>query len=41
MIHDSKKDGRKVVLYITKLVNHAIKETASYIVRSKKTKGDK
>jgi hypothetical protein len=40
-IHDSKKDGRKVVLYITKLVNHAIKETASYIVRSKKTKGDK
>jgi hypothetical protein len=37
-IRDSKKDGRKAVMYITKLVNHAIKETANYIVRSKKIK---
>lgn len=37
-IRDSKIDGRKAVMYVSKLMNHAIKESASYIIRSKKIK---
>lgn len=37
-IRDSKKDGRKAVMYVSKLMNHAIKDSASYIIRSKKIK---
>lgn len=37
-IRDSKVDGRKAVMYVSKLMNHAIKETADYIIRSKKIK---
>lgn len=32
------QNAKKSVLYITKLVNHSIKDSASYLIRSKKSK---
>ena len=32
------QNAKKSVLYITKLVNHSIKDTASHLIRSKKSK---
>lgn len=37
-VKKSKRDARNTALYVTKLVNHSIKDSASYIYRSKKIK---
>lgn len=34
-------DARKIVLYIAKFVNHAIKDTTSHLIKSKKIRKDK
>jgi hypothetical protein len=36
-VKNTKIDGRKVVMYVSKMVNHAIKESAGKVIRSKKT----
>jgi uncharacterized membrane protein YcjF (UPF0283 family) len=37
-IRNNKIDGRKVVMYVAKLVNHSVKNTANKLIRSKKRK---
>ena len=37
-IKNNKTDGRKVVLYVAKMMNHSIKNGTSKLIRSKKIK---